>query len=58
MKINNKDNNTSRMAYLKDKTQPVKITLTDTTNKTTDPIEITMKDYEKRELTNGKNLAL
>lgn len=46
------------MAYLKDKTQPVKITLTDTTNKTTDPIEITMKDYEKRELTNGKNLAL
>ena len=57
VKINNKDN-TSRLAYLKDKTSPVKITLTDTTSKTSDPIEITMKENQKRILTNNKNLSL
>jgi len=57
VKINTKDNG-SRMAYLKDKNSPVKITLTDTTNKSTSPIEITMKDDKKWKLENNKNIDL
>lgn len=57
VKINNKDN-ASRLAYLKDKNSPVKITLTDSNKKTSAPIEITMKDYQKRTLSNNKDLEL
>lgn len=52
----NKDK-TTWAAYLKDKTSPVKITLTDSNNKTSDPIEITLKDKQKWELAN-KELSI
>jgi len=57
VKINTK-NNTSRIAYLKDKNSPVKITLSDTAGETTAPIEITMKDYQDRLLNNNVEVEL
>jgi hypothetical protein len=57
VKINTKDN-ASKIAYLKDKASPVKITLSDTAGQTTEPIEITMKDYQDRVLENNIEVAL
>jgi hypothetical protein len=57
VKINTKDN-ASRIAYLKDKSSPVKITLSDTAGQTTEPIEITMKDYQNRVIQNNTEVTL
>jgi hypothetical protein len=46
------------LAYLKDATSPVKITLTDSNDITSTPIEVTLKDKKKWELANNTDLPL